>query len=210
MSLAPTTPTPSNRRTSMPYSEEQTRALAKLSETNLRLRHLRDTLEARLRAQLEAEVRLEINKQNELVYLCVDLQVRKADIARDGLHTTNRGEVYKILDRRSERAPVAADSVTEEAADAPEFDLKEGAIVRIRPAEAELAPILPLLGFGPEAAVEPLREADFKYQDGRLVAVTESWTEENGRNPVIALVQTDGSPLRGRLNAWAREKGLAA
>ncbi|MDF2990266.1 MAG: hypothetical protein K0S37_780 [Microbacterium sp.] len=194
----------------MKLNAEQERVIAKLLTTNKKLRNAKETADARIRALVHAELRAIEKEQEELVVTAVALRIPKAAIARDGLQTTSRGDVYDILKSAQLNAAIAEETAALGTdPQAAEFELVEGGAIRIRPAADVLAKLLPSLGFVEGSAIEPLLEAEFAYVDGRLLSNTEAWTTANGRNPVVALVLADGE-YRGRAISWLQSKGVAA
>ena len=178
-----------------------TTTLERLAEADLAWREAKLTLKKRIADAMETELHSLKVKRDTLAYEA-DLEgVPTAHIHKIGLHTSDRNTAYLAItegSKYSTKAPAATEVVEES-----EFEQLPEGVIRIRPKAETLAPLLPLLGFE-EGGLEPVLEADFVIdEEGRLDPLTPIYTPENGRNPVIALVQGEQPDFRNRALEFA-------
>ena len=231
--------------TARKITPDQQRIIDRLRAAEANYRAAKATLEDRLRAQLRAELAILGEDRAELIFSALHAGISKAVIAREGLGTSDRATLYRLIENApatlratlpavthtahstthtpstrattepSERAPRrdAVTNASEANANNPNTPLEEFALdasdgtIIVRPAPADVLPELDALGVDADNAAT---EARFTVKDGRIQAVTPGWTAEQGRNPVIALVQMEGGAYRGRFIEWLRERGKVA
>ena len=158
----------------------------------------RAELEARLRAQMAAELAEIELRRARTVRLAVLGGVKKSVIAREVFDTDSRSTVYRLLGIAESAAVNPIIDITTGQA-VTEFEEAGDGVVIVRPKEGDLAPLLAMLDTSYDALAEEQREARVSFLTGSLYAITPAWSQEGGRHPVVA-----------RVREWATEKGLAA
>lgn len=184
----------------MTITVQQTLALQAVKRAGDEYRAFRKAVEATVRAEIAERVQEASDKVARATYAARQAGLGPTRIAREAFGHEGRTTVYRYLARGEELAGDSPTVVSAAEEVVSEFEWIQPGVIRVQPAAATLAPLLSMLDI--DGAGRAFW-ADFEIADGRVLPLTEAWTAEEGRNPVVALVIGEDSTYRDRIVEWA-------
>ncbi|KZE41405.1 hypothetical protein [Microbacterium sp. T32] len=185
---------------------QQSLAIQAVKKADEDYRALRKVVEATVRAEIAKRTQEASDNVARATWAARQAGVGPTRLAREAFGHEGRATVYRYLARGGELAGDTPTVVSAADEVVSEFEWVQPGVVRVQPAAATLAPLLAMLDI--DGAGRAFW-ADFEVVDGRVLPLTEAWTAEEGRNPVVALVIGEDPTYRERVASWAAGKVAA-
>lgn len=183
--------------------------LLALEAAATRYRERRAGLERELRARLLVELEQDGIRRDILAHRARVEGRSVGDIAEAlGVSRASRSVAYAAIENGSRYNPDDP-TLTPRREERAEFALSGDTLI-VTPDADTIAPILQALELAQAPDSAPFQAAFRVDSDGVLEPITPAWTEEGGRNPVVALVQAPGGAYLRRIREWLAPRTVTA